>query len=279
MKKLIPLLLALSLMFALVACGTPKEKDPNAADNQNKQNTNSDLAYVKANGKIVIGYTLAPPMNFMDENGNFTGFDTELAEIVCEKLGVTPSFTEIEWSTKEVELQAKTIDVVWNGLTINEERKAAMEITTPYLKNIQVVLMKDGSTYDSTASLVGKVVAAEQGSAGEAMLQTEENLKQAKFVPKTKQSDCLMELQAGTADAAILDLTLAKFMTGEGTNYADIKIVDRLGVEEYYGVAFRKGSDICAEVNKILDEMRADGTLAKLAEKYNLELPDAAVVN
>ncbi len=276
MKKLLSLLLALGLVFALAACGTPKKTDPNTNDKTTDQNQNSDLEYVKSNGTMVIGITLAPPMNFEDENGDLTGFDTELTKMVCEKLGVTPKFTEIDWNSKEVELQSKTIDAVWNGLTITADRQNAMEITEPYLKNIQVVLMKDGNSYESTASLIGKSVAAEQGSAGEDMMKTDENLKQANYVPTTKQSDCLMELQAGTVDAAILDLTLARHMTGEGSNYTNIVIVDRLGEEEYYGVAFRKGSDICAAVNQIIDEMRKDGSLAKLAEKYDLELPDQA---
>ena len=222
---------------------------------------------------MIIGYTDYAPMNYTDENGTFTGFDTELAIIVCEKLGVEPQFVEINWDTKEVELNAKSIDCIWNGLTINAERQATMEITKPYIKNAQVVLVKEGTSYSGTASLVDKTVVAEQGSAGEDTIKADDNLKQANFVAKTLQTDCLMELKAGTADAAVLDLTLAKTMTGEGTSYADIKIVDHLA-EENYGVAFRKGSDICAEVNKIFDELVADGTMAALAEKYGLELAE-----
>lgn len=101
----------------------------------------------------------------------------------------------------------------------------------------------------------------------------DENLKQANYVPKNLQTECLMEVKAGTADAAVLDLTLAKTMTGEGTSYEDLEIVDYLA-EEDYGVAFRKGSDICAEVNKIFDELIKDGTMAALAEKYGLELSE-----
>jgi len=258
MKRLLTLLLALSLMLTFAACGKKAE---------------SDLAYVKANGKLIIGYTEYAPMNYTDENGNFTGFDTELAILVCEKLGVKPEFVKIDWNTKEVELNAKSIDCVWNGLTITPERKETMEITKPYVKNAQVVLMKKGASYDGTASLIGKTVVAEQGSAGEEVIQNDDNLKQANYVPKSLQTECLVELKAGTADAAVLDMTLANTMTGEGTDYADIEIVDYLAVEDY-GVAFRKGSDICAEVNRIFDELKADGTMAKLADKYGLELAD-----
>ena len=260
LKKLLLLLLTLATVLVLAACGQSKG--------------DSDLSYVKKNGKLIIGYTVYEPMNYTDENGNFTGFDTELSIIVCERLGVEPQFVEIDWNTKEVELNAKSIDCIWNGLTINEERKATMEITKPYVKNAQVVLIKKGTSYDGTASLIGKTVVAEQGSAGEDTIKADDNLNQATFVPKSLQTECLMELKAGTADAAVLDLTLANTMTGAGTSYEDIEIVDYLA-EEDYGVAFRKGSDICAEVNKIFDQLRADGTMAALADKYGLDLADA----
>ena len=170
--------MTLATVLVLAACGQSKG--------------DSDLSYVKKNGKLIIGYTVYEPMNYTDENGNFTGFDTELSIIVCERLGVEPQFVEIDWNTKEVELNAKSIDCIWNGLTINEERKATMEITKPYVKNAQVVLMKKGSAYNGTASLIGKTVVAEQGSAGEDAIKADDNLKQATFVPKSLQTECLM---------------------------------------------------------------------------------------
>ena len=262
MKKLVSLFIGLTMALALGACGTKEV---------NNSQDNSDLSYVKANGKLVIGYTIYEPMNYTDKDGVFTGFDTELATLTCEKLGLKPEFVEINWDTKEDELNAKSIDCIWNGLTIDDERKANMEITKPYVKNAQVVLVKSGNSYSGTESLIGKIVVAEQGSAGEKTIKADDNLKQANFVAKSLQTDCLMELKAGTADAAVLDLTLAKTMTGQGTSYEDLIIVDYLA-EEDYGVAFRKGSDICGEVNKIFSEFVADGTMAKLAEKYGLEI-------
>ncbi|HHW01001.1 MAG TPA: amino acid ABC transporter substrate-binding protein [Clostridiaceae bacterium] len=290
MKKLLSLLLALTMIFALAACGNKQasksqnesdvssdnkqtETNESKADESQEEQAESDLDYVKGNGKLVIGYTNYAPMNYFDESGNFTGFDTELAILTCEKLGLKPEFVEINWDTKEVELNAKTIDCIWNGMTITPERQETMEVTKPYVKNAQVVLMKKGATYNGTESLIGKTVVAEQGSAGEETVMADENLKQANFVPKNLQTDCLLELKSGTADAAVLDLTLAKTMTGKGTSYEDIVIVDHLA-EEDYGVAFRKGSDICAEVNKIFDELVADGTMAALADKYGLELAE-----
>ncbi len=266
MKKVIALFLLLTMVVGLAACGSTGN---NKTDDQSQDE--SDLAYVEGNGKLIIGYTDYAPMNYTDESGTFTGFDTELATLVSEKLGLEPQFVEVNWDTKEVELNAKSIDCLWNGLTISDERKATMGVTQPYIKNAQVIVVKKGTKYEDTSSLIGKNIAAEQGSAGETTIQGDDNLKQASYIPKTLQTEALMEVKAGTADAAVLDLTLANTMTGEGTNYKDITIVDKLA-EENYGVAFRKGSDIIEEVNKIFDELVADGTMAKLAEKYGLDL-------
>ena len=233
----------------------------------------SDLDDIKGKGKMVIGYTVYEPMNYTDADGNFTGFDTELATAVCEKLGVEPEFVEINWDTKETELAAKSIDCIWNGLTLTDDREENMACTKPYVKNAQVVVVKEGTEYTSTADLVGKTVVAEAGSAGETTIQEDENLAQADYVSKSVQTDCLMEVAAGTADAAVLDLTLASAMIGEGTDYANLKMVDELNVEEY-GVAFRKGSDVAAAVDTAFDELKADGTMGALAEKYDLTLAE-----
>ena len=272
MKKFVALTMALVMSLTLVACGTAPAASGSTSASQPEVVT-SDLEAIKAKGEMVIGYTVYEPMNYTDENGEFTGFDTELAEAVCAKLGVTPKFQEIVWETKEVELNAGTIDCVWNGLTIDEDRKATMEITDPYVVNAQVVVMLKDAAYESTASLIGKNVCAEQGSAGQTTIEGDESLAQATFVPKTVQTDCLMEVAAGTCDAAVLDITLAQAMIGEGTDYANLVIVDQLA-EEFYGVAFRKGSDACAATNAAFDELIADGTMPALAEKYGLTLAE-----
>ena len=270
MKKFIALAMALVMSLALVACTAPAASSGSASQPEVQA---TDLETIKNKGEMIIGYTVYEPMNYTDENGVFTGFDTELAEAVCAKLGVTPKFQEIVWETKEVELNASTIDCVWNGMTINEERLANMEITDPYVVNAQVVVMLKDAAYENTASLIGKNVCAEQGSAGQTTIEDDANLAQATFVPKTVQTDCLMEVAAGTCDAAVLDITLANAMIGEGTDYANLVIVDQLA-EEFYGVAFRKGSDAAAATNAIFDELIADGTMPALAEKYGLTLAE-----
>lgn len=274
MKKLICAVLSLVMVLALCACGKTANPAPDAEKPaEDTAATESDLAYLKEQGKMIIGYTVYEPMNYTDKDGNFTGFDTELATAVCEKLGIKPEFVEINWDTKEVELNAKNLDCIWNGLTIDEERQATMELTDPYVKNAQVVVTKADADYKDTSSLVGKTVVAEVGSAGETTIQEDKNLAQAEYVGKSVQTDCLMEVKAGTADAAVLDLTLAKSMIGEGTDYADLVIKDRLAVEEY-GVAFRKGSDVAAAVNQAFADLKKDGTMATLAEKYGLDLAE-----
>ena len=233
----------------------------------------SDLDEIKGKGKMVIGYTVYEPMNYTDADGSFTGFDTELATAVCEKLGVEPEFVEINWDPKVVELDAKSIDCIWNGMTLTEDIMANTATTKAYAKNAQVVVVKDGTDYTSTADLADKTVVAEAGSAGEAAIQGDENLSKADYVSKSVQTDCLMEVAAGTADAAVLDLTLANAMIGAGTDYASLKIVDELNAEEY-GVAFRKGSDAAAAVDAAFDELKADGTMQALADKYDLALAE-----
>ena len=260
MKKLISTVLALGMAASLAACGSSAAAD-------------TDLAYIQGKGKMTIGYTVYEPMNYTDADGNFTGFDTELATAVCAKLGVEPDFVEINWDTKVVELDAKSIDCIWNGMTLTDDIMANAACTKPYAKNAQVVVMKADAAYASTADLAGKTVVAEAGSAGETAISEDADLSQAEYISKSVQTDCLMEVAAGTADAAVLDLTLATAMIGEGTDYANLAIKDELNAEEY-GVAFRKGSDAAEAVNAAFDELKADGTMQALADKYSLTLAD-----
>ena len=279
MKRLVSAFLAGAMALSLAACGgaastsTVASSASASGSAAASETAASDLDYIKEKGKMVIGYTVYEPMNYTDADGNFTGFDTELATAVCEKLGVEPEFVEINWDTKVVELDARSIDCIWNGMTLTDDIMANAATTKAYAKNAQVVVVKDGTDYSSTADLVGKTVVAEAGSAGEAAIEGDENLAQADYVSKSVQTDCLMEVAAGTADAAVLDLTLANAMIGEGTDYASLKIVDELNAEEY-GVAFRKGSDAAAAVDAAFDELKADGTMQALADKYDLALAD-----
>ena len=171
MKKLISTVLALGMAAGLAGCGSSAAATPSstadAVSTESAAAADTDLAYIQGKGKMTIGYTVYEPMNYTDADGNFTGFDTELATAVCAKLGVEPDFVEINWDTKVVELDAKSIDCIWNGMTLTDDIMANAACTKPYAKNAQVVVMKADAAYASTADLAGKTVVAEAGSAGE----------------------------------------------------------------------------------------------------------------
>ena len=175
-----------------------------------------DLAYIMDKGKLTIGITIYEPMNFFDAAGNLTGFDTDFAIALCELLGVEPDFQEINWDTKEVELAAKNIDCIWNGLTVTEERRQNIEFTDSYIKNKQVVVIRkaDADTFTDIASLADARLTAEIASAGESAIQEDPILSGAPYTAMAKQTDTLMEVKAGTADAAVLDYTAAKALVG-----------------------------------------------------------------
>lgn len=278
MKKKLSLLLALlmvvSAVFAFAAC---KKEEPAPTDDAagttvaDEADAGSDLAYITEKGTLVVGITEYKPMDFRDEAGEWTGFDAEYARAVAEKLGVTAEFVEIDWDNKANELKSKAIDCIWNGMTILDELKVSMDITDAYVVNAQVVVMKADKVADYTAAedMADLTFAVEAGSAGAevanglGLTTTEVNV----------QADALTEVESGAADACIIDITMANAMTGEGTSYADLAKGISLSEEEY-GVGVRLGSDLCAKINEITDELVADGTLTALAEKYELTLAD-----
>jgi len=265
--------LVIVLILGLSSC---KKSEPTPAPETNPGVTatydpNGDFAYVLGKNSFLVGYTVYEPMNYTDDAGNFTGFDTELTKLVSNKLGLNPVFIEIDWSTKEIELAAKSIDCIWNGMTITEERKKNVDFTVPYLMNAQVLVMKSDFEYAGFESLFGKTVVAEAGSAGETTIEEYGGFADAVYIAKEKQTDCLMEVAAGTADVAVLDLTLANAMIGPGTNYANLVIKDSVA-EEFYAVAFRLGSDITEMVDNAFAELINDGTMVALAKKYDLVL-------
>lgn len=240
-------------------------------DAQNSTDTASDLAYVTDKGTLVIGITEYEPMNYMVD-GAWTGFDTEFAEAVAAKLGVTAEFIEIDWDSKAFELESKAIDCVWNGMTLTDEVLNSMSCSNPYVVNAQVLVMNKEyiNDYTTTESLDELQLVAEAGSAGAAAIAD----LGYEAVEVGTQADALMEVAAGAEDGCVIDITMANAMTGEGTSYADLAYGLALSSEEY-GIGFRKGSDLTAKVNEIMAELVADGTLPALAEKYELSLVDA----
>lgn len=260
-KKILAIVLSIALVVGIVCVFTSCGKDANKEA--------SDLAYIKEKGTLVIGITDYAPMNYKDDNGNWTGFDTEFAEAVCEKLGVKAEFFVLsDWDQKVNELNAKTIDVVWNGMTITEDLKTSMSISDPYVVNAQVIVTKaeNAEKYTDLESIKDAKIAVETGSAGEACVEDCANVTAV-----AAQSDALLEVKTGAADVCVIDITMADAMTGEGTSYAGLTKTGSL-TEEQYGIGCRLGSDTCDEINKIMDELMADGTLDDLAKKYELTL-------
>ena len=223
---------------------------------------------------VVVGYTIYAPMNYLDENGELIGFDTDLAKAVFEGLGYEVIFQEIDWSSKYTDLNAGTIDCVWNGFTCNVaddddgiQRAEKVDFSYNYMENRQVIVAKADAGIASAADLSGKIAAVESGSAGETYATSFEGVTTKGFL---KQTDCLFEVNAGTADFAVLDAQLAKSYAGKG-DYANITIVDDLSSDvEYYAIGFKKGSELTAKVNAQLEALAADGTIAQLAEKYGV---------
>ena len=220
---------------------------------------------------ITVGYTIYAPMNYLDADGNLVGFDTDLAKAVFEGMGYEVIFQEIDWPSRYTELNSGAIDCVWNGFTCNSAdddgvlRSEKVDFSYNYMENRQVIVAKADSGIATAADLNGKLAAVETGSAGETYAKSFEGVNVKGFL---KQTDALFEVNAGTADFAVLDAQLAKSYAGKG-DYANIVIVDELSSEvEYYAIGFKKGSELTAKVNAQLEALAADGTIATLAEKY-----------
>ncbi|HIV16489.1 MAG TPA: transporter substrate-binding domain-containing protein [Candidatus Alectryocaccobium stercorigallinarum] len=228
----------------------------------------SDMQYVIDKGTLVVGITNFEPMDYQDADGNWIGFDADLATAFAESLGVEVQFQEIDWNSKILELDGKTIDCVWNGMTLTDEVLNSMETTNAYCNNAQVVIVKSdvADQYQDVESLADLNFAVEAGSAG-ADAAAENGFS---YTEVQNQAAALMEIAAGTSDAAIIDSLMAAAMIGEGTSYEDLTYTVSLTSEEY-GVGFRKGSDLAQELNTFFENAYADGTMQSVAETYGVQ--------
>ena len=280
-RKLTALALALGLTLSLAACGggttstadTPAgNSESPAAENTAAQTSEtpaaeSDVAYIQDKGTLVVGITEFAPMDYKDENGEWVGFDADMARKVAEALGVEVEFSVIDWNNKLMELEGRTVDCLWNGMTITDEITGGASATNPYATNAQVVVLKSdiAGDYQTVESLAELNFAVEAGSAGEAAAQ-EAGLT---CVSVSDQATALMEVNSGTSDACIVDLLMAGAMIGEGTSYPDLTYTVRLA-EEQYGVGCRKGSDLTDFINEQFKILYEDGTITELAEQYGI---------
>ena len=259
MKKIIALILAALLVFAFAGCA--------------KVNPAKDLENIQKEGKIVVGITEYKPMDYKDDKGEWTGFDAEFTRLVAKELGVEVEFVEIDWDNKFFELESGSIDCIWNGMTLTDDVKNNTSYSTPYVRNAQVVVLaKDKvDTYATKESIKDLKFAVEKGSAGEETLKNNTDVPDSNITAVDTQATALMEVQSGSVDACVIDITMANAMTGEGTGYASLGYKLELSSEEYV-IGFRKDSNLTNKVNEIIKLLKEDGTLDALAKKYNLTL-------
>lgn len=273
MKKLISVVLAVLMIAGMVSvfasCGA-----------------GSDFEKIAEKGEMVVGYTVYAPMNYFDANGDleadetgeFIGFDTELAKLVGEKLGVTIKFQKIEWTNKYTELNSHAIDCIWNGFTSNSkdddgiERKDKVDFTYAYLDNAQCVVVKASeiNNFSNVDSLKGKKGAAESGSAGETYAKSVTDAD--KVIGKGSQMDTFIELKSNAVDFIVVDVLLAEKIVGKG-DYADLKIASSINIDsEVYSIGCRKDSDLDEKINEALIELLNEGKIEALAEKYGVHV-------
>ena len=263
-RKVLSVLLCAGLAVSMLAgCGSDSS---NA--NKKAESTGSDLEYVKDKGTLVVGVTDFEPMDYKDDNGEWVGFDADMAKAFAESIGVEAEFVEIDWDNKELELDGKSIDCVWNGMTLTDEVESSMECTDAYMNNAQVVVVPadKADKYQDEDSVKDLTFAVEAGSAGEEQV----NRIGAQYTAVSSQADALMEVASGNSDAAAIDALMAAAMIGEGTGYADLTYTISLNNEEY-GVGFRKGSDLAQALNDFFKTSSEDGSLQACAEQYGVQ--------
>ena len=219
---------------------------------------------------LKVGYTVYPPMNYTDENGNFVGFDTELALETGKILGKKIEFVEIVWDNKIMDLETGNIDIVWNGMTITDELKERMEITDPYLENKQVVVCQasEADKYKTIDDLVkASEIIVEKGSAGANVVG--ETSAANKIKTADAQKDTLLEVKTSASKIAVIDYLMAQVIVGEGTDYADLTFVDVGFENEQFGIGFKKGNtELCEQVNNAIKTLKENGTFAEIQSKY-----------
>ena len=264
--KIISIVLALVLIVAVVASLAACNKK-----------SSSDWENVKAKGYLTCGITLYSPMNYIEDD-ELTGFETELAKAVGEKLGIPVKFQIISWEDKFIELNSKYIDCIWNGFTIKDDRKDSCDFTKPYLKNSQVAVIRiaDAAQYTSADSFAGKKASAESGSTGYDYAK-ELTKDETKITKSPSQMAALMDVKSGNSDFAVVDNVLAKANCGNG-DYASLQICTAApAANEYFAVGFRKGSDITDKVNAALADLSKSGYITTLAQKYGFDTTDEVV--
>ncbi len=265
MFKKVSIILVFVLIMSIfaVGCGSAEE-EASAGD------ADTSLADLQDRGTMVVGIDdQFPPMGFVGEDGELTGFDVELSKLVAEKLGVEAVIQPIDWSAKEMELNSGNIDVIWNGYTITAARIEQVEFTKPYLNNEQVLVVANDSEYQTKADLAGKIVGAQVESAGLDALKSDAELSES--VASIPEYDdylmALLDLGSSRLDAVAIDKILIGYtMSQEPGKY---RVLDESLADEYYGIGCAKGAVSLREaIDKALDELYADGSIEELSNKW-----------
>lgn len=259
----------------LTACGGSQDSSANNAssdastDSTETAEDTTSLKYIQDKGTLVLGLDdQLPPMGFLDESGTIVGFDIDVAEKVCEKLGVELVTQPINWDSKQMELDTKNIDCIWNGLSWSEERDEAMTLSIPYLENHMVLVVPTDSSYQTMDDLAGKNIALQSGSTAQEAFDAEPKLKDnTTMIGMDNNMSCLLDAESGASDAALMDETVANYLIETGGR--DLRVMGDFLYAENYVIGFRKGETQLADaVNNALVELKADGTLAEISTKW-----------
>ena len=270
MKK-ISLAVFAMMMVAMLAvfAGCSSSTDTNSGTADSGKAQDNSLQNVLDKGTLVLGLDDSfPPMGFRDENNNIVGFDIDVATEVANRMGVELKLQPIEWSTKEMELNTGSVDCLWNGLSIDDERKQAMDLSEPYMTNRMVLVVLNDSEYTDQASLAGKTIGVQNGSTAEKILEESDFAKTIGNTIGFKDNvTAFMELETKGIDAIFMDEVVANYAITSQNK--DFKVLEDGLTEEEYAVGFKKGNTALKnEVQKYIDEMKADGTMTQISEKW-----------
>lgn len=274
-KRLLSAVMASAMVLSLAACGGAKTETTAAETTAEKkeETTTADTTAAEtaeaAGGTLIVGFDQDfPPMGFVGDNGEYTGFDLDLAKEVASRLGLEYKAQPVAWDSKDMELESGNIDCIWNGFTITG-REDDYTWTTPYMANKQVFVVANDSDIKSQADLAGKVVEVQADSSAEAALKENQDLANTfgQLLTTPDYNTAFMDLEQGAVDAVAMDVIVAGYQIKQRN--ADFKILDDSLSEEEYGVGFKKGNtELRDKVQGALEEMAADSTLAKISDEW-----------
>lgn len=274
-KRLLSAVMASAMVLSLAACGGAKTETTAAETTAEKKEetttagTTAAETAEAAGGTLIVGFDQDfPPMGFVGDNGEYTGFDLDLAKEVANRLGLEYKAQPIAWDSKDMELESGNIDCIWNGFTITG-REDDYTWTTPYMANKQVFVVANDSDIKSQADLAGKVVEVQADSSAEAALKENQDLANTfgQLLTTPDYNTAFMDLEQGAVDAVAMDVIVAGYQIKQRN--ADFKILDDSLSEEEYGIGFKKGNtELRDKVQGALEEMAADGTLAKISDEW-----------